>query len=183
MPDGCLELTFVCIPHVPAFENGYMGLFWASYIDRPQRMGITFRGVREGGSPSDAKWLYATTPAHGVNAMHPGWDDTRRFAHVPDFALTLVFNASGYVYTEPWFFGVTQRLAYAQMFNAGDQIRFSQSPSGGGEGCPAWDFQYLVPDVEIGRRYGFKMRAALLPYQSPDQVARETAAHRQALAS
>ncbi len=181
LPDGTIEMTFVCIPREATFENGYMGLFWASYIERPKEMGILFKGMREGEALSDARRLYTTTPSHGVEAMHPAWNDRRTFTYDPDFALTLVFNRSGYVYSEPWFFGVSKGLAFAQMFDADDQIRFSQSPSGGGEGCPAWDFQYLVPDVEIGRRYGFKMRARLMPYDTFDQVIEDTAMHRKAL--
>jgi hypothetical protein len=72
-------------------------------------------------------------------------------------------------------------MAYAQMFRPGDGVRLSQSPSGGGRGNPAWDFQYIIPDYEIGRRYQFVMRAMYMPYESRGQVERATRVHREAL--
>jgi hypothetical protein len=59
--------------------------------------------------------------------------------------------------------------------------RFSQSPSGGGTGNPAWDFQCLIPGYEVGKRYQLVMRAMYLPYESPGQIEKVSIPHRQAL--
>jgi len=67
------------------------------------------------------------------------------------------------------------------MFRPRDQVRLSQSPSGGGAGNPAWDFQCLIPGYEVGKRYQLVMRAMYLPYQSPEQVEQASAPHRKAL--
>jgi hypothetical protein len=72
-------------------------------------------------------------------------------------------------------------MAFVLMFRSSDNVRFSQSPSGGGNGNPAWDFQWFVPQYEVGKRYRFVMRAMYLPYESPQQIIGATARHRAAL--
>ena len=99
----------------------------------------------------------------------------------PDFPLTLVNHRSQYVYTEPWYYGVSHGLAFVQMFRQRDQVWFAQSPTGGGRTNPAWDFQWFVPDCRVDQAYGFVMRAAYLPYESRDQLERATRPHREAL--
>jgi hypothetical protein len=116
-----------------------------------------------------------------VLSTHVATDDDRTFARDPKFPLTLVFNRSQYRYAEPWYYGVSHGMALVLMFRSKDQIRMSQSPSGGGQGNPAWDFQYFIPDYEVGRRYQMVMRAMYLPYGSPDKIERASGPHRQAL--
>jgi hypothetical protein len=72
-------------------------------------------------------------------------------------------------------------MALVLMFRPSDNVRFSQSPSGGGKGNPAWDFQWFVPKYTVGQRYRFVMRAMYLPFESPEQIIRATASHRKAL--
>jgi len=181
LDDGTIEMTFECIPRERLFKHGYVGLFWASYIHRPESLDIHFLG-QEADAPGPARWIRGVTPAHGVLPTHPAASDRRAFAHDPDFPLTLVFNLSRYRYREPWYYGVSHGMALVFVFRPKDLVRFSQSPSGGGQGNPAWDFQYLIPDYEVGKRYQMVMRAMYVPYESPEQIERASRAHRQALA-
>ena len=183
LDDGAIEMTFECIPRRRTFTNGYIGLFWASYIHRPESLDVHFKGFADGEQPAAARWVRATSPKHGTDATHVAADDRRTFVHDPAFPLTLVFNRSKWRYAEPWYFGVNGGVALAQIFRPGDGVRLSQSPSGGGTGNPAWDFQMLIPDHEVGRRHQLVMRAALVPFESPEQVERATAVHRKALAA
>ena len=181
LADGTIEMTLECIPRQRSFRHGYVGLFWASYIHQPESLDIHFRGHAADEAPA-RRWIRGVTPAHGELPTHVATDDRREFTHDAAFPLTLVFNLSRYRYAEPWYYGVSHGMAFVQVFRPADRIRLSQSPSGGGAGNPAWDFQYLIPDYEVGQRYQMVMRALYLPYESPDQIERAVQPHRQALA-
>ena len=51
-------------------------------------------------------------------------------------------------------------MVFAYLFSEPEEgtIRFTQSPNGAGEGKPAWDFQYILPDFEVGKQYAIKLR-------------------------
>jgi hypothetical protein len=181
LEDGTIEMTFEGIPHRASFAHGYVGLFWASYIDRPESLDIHFKGYAED-EPGAPRWIRAATPSHGVLATHLGADDRRRFDHDAQFPLSLVFNHSRYRYSEPWYYGVSHGMALVFIFRPGDRVRLTQSPSGGGRGNPAWDFQYFIGDYEVGARYRMVMRAMYVPYESPEQIERISSPHREAFA-
>lgn len=193
LPDGVIEMTLECIPRERTYKHGYVGLFFASYINKPQSPGIHFRGQnrhgaasRPAGSMDDDEtrqpgWIHGVTPAHGRLATHLGLGDRRELPHDADFPLVLVFNLSEYCYMEPWYYGVSHGMAFVQMFRQQDQVRLTQSPSGGGEGCPAWDFQWFISDYKVEVPYRFAMRAVYLPYDSPEQIVRVAEDQRKAL--
>jgi hypothetical protein len=181
LKDGAIEMKLECIPRADTFAHAYMGLFWASYIHQPESMDIHFRGFRVGEGRDQSRWLRGKTPAHGVLSTHLGADDQRGFPHEKDFPLTLVFNRSHYRFSEPWYFGVSHGMAFVLIFRPRDAIRMSQSPSGGGRGNPAWDFQFFVPSYQLDRRYQMVMRAMYVPYESAEQVERLSRPHRRAL--
>jgi hypothetical protein len=175
--DEIIQMTFECIPRRDTYKNGYIGLFWASYIDQPESRDVHFL-VPPGRTETGPSWVRASSPEHGVLATHRALDDNREFAHDSEFPLTLVFNYSKHRYAEPWYFGVCRGMAFVQLFRAEDKIRLSQSPSGGGSGNPAWDFQWLISDYKIGKRYQLVMRALYTiheinpknPFESQDRL-------------
>ena len=179
--DGAIEMTLECIPHARTFKNGYIGLFFASYIHQPESLDIHFRGRAGGDETAPIQWIRGVTPSHGVLATHLAIDDDRVFEHDADFPLTLVFNLSHHRYVEPWYYGVSRGMAFVQVFRPCDQVRLSQSPSGGGSGNPAWDFQWFIPHYEVGRRYRFVMRALYLPFVSRDHLVETVRPHLAAL--
>ncbi len=168
-PDGMIEMTFECIPRRDTFKNGYIGLFWASYIDRPESLDIHFRGIPEDRS-SEEGWVRGVTPAHGTLATHRGANDRRVFAHDSTFPLELPFGFSRFRYAEPWYLGMCRGMAWIQVFRPEDRVWLTQSPSGGGAGCPAWDFQWFIAEPNVGERYQLKMRAVYLPLEQPDDL-------------
>lgn len=180
LDDGTIEMTFECIPRARTFRHDYIGLFWASYIHQPESLDIHFRGrLAEKDEPS--RWIRAVTPAHGVLPTHISAHDKRVFAHDDDFPLSLAFNRSHYRYSEPWYYGVSNNMALVLMFRSKDGIRMTQSPSGGGKGNPAWDFQYFVPEYKVGRRYQMVMRAMYLPFSTTEAIVEASKHHRQEL--
>jgi hypothetical protein len=180
LEDGTIEMTLECIPRTKTFANGYFGLFWASYIHQPESLDIHFRGHIDG-ADKPTEWIRGVTPKHGEFPTHIGNTDTRSFQHDDDFALTLVFNRSKYRYDESWYYAVSHGMAFVQIFRPQDVIRLSQSPSGGGEGNPAWDFQYFIPGYKVDQRYQMVMRAMYVPYESPEQIQSVSLPHRQSL--
>jgi hypothetical protein len=181
LDDGAIEITLECVPRARTFKNGYVGLFFASYIHQPESLDIHFLGVPNSAKTATPQWIRGMTPDHGTLPTHLAIDDDRQFPRDADFPLSLVFNLSDHRYSQPWYYGVCRAMAFVQMFHLQDRVRLSQSPSGAGDGNPAWDFQWFIPQYEVGRRYRFVMRALYLPFESQDQIVKATAAHRTAL--
>ena len=180
LPDGTIELTIQCIPRRPTFRNGYIGLFWASYIHQPESLDIHFPGNPE--SPTaPPRWVRGVSPEHGVHATHLSLNDHREFPHDPNFPVKLMFGLSPHRFAQPWYYGLTHGMAFVQMFRPQDQVRLTQSPTGGGRGNPAWDFQFLISGYQVDRLYTFVMRAAYLPFVSPEQLQADTLPHRRTL--
>ena len=180
LSDGAIELTFQCIPRQRSFRNQYIGLFWASYIDQPESGAIHFLGHPAAGDPIP-RWIDSVSPAHGVRATHLAAKDDRAFSHDENFPMSLVFNHSDVRYDEPWYYGVSHGMAFVQIFRSRDQIRLAQSPSGGGAGNPAWDFQAFLSDDQLDRPSTLVMRVLYLSYESPEQIRRAVERHRLAL--
>jgi len=180
LPDGAIELTLECVPRAHTFKNDYIGLFFASYIYQPESLDIHFLGRPTGSPATTPQWIRGVTPAHGTLPTHLALDDDRVFKHDTEFPMTLVFNRSNYRYHEPWYYGLSHGMAFAQMFRPRDRVRLSQSPSGGGQSNPAWDFQWFIPQYEVGKRYRFVMRALYTPFESRDQLVETITPHRSA---
>ncbi|MCX6620225.1 MAG: hypothetical protein NTY38_03950, partial [Acidobacteria bacterium] len=161
--DGTIRMIFECIPRARTFKNGYIGLFWASYMNQPETPAIHFLGP-EG-------WIESASPRHGVDSTHLAVSDHREFPRDANFPREyMAFSNSRYRYTEPFYYHVSHGVATVMMFHPADGIRFTQSPSGGGAGNPALDSQWFITDYQPGQLYRFEMRLAYIPYKSPDQI-------------
>ena len=181
LDDGTIEYTFECIPRGDTFSQGFIGLFWASYIQQPEDGGIHFVGHPTTAEHERGDWIHCVSPQHGTNATHPPAEPLLFPEIDADFPLTLVRGRSPYVYTQPWYYGVSHKMALALMFRPRDSIWLAQSPSGGGQGNPAWDFQWFIPDGQVGESYGFVMRATYVPFEDQARLIEVTSAHRAAL--
>jgi len=182
LPDGAVEMTFECIPRKDTYQQRYIGLFWASYIEKPESKAIHFLGCPNDKPDSAAEWVEAITPKHGVLSTHLSRSDHREFKAGPGFPKDmLIFSYSNYRYAEPFYYGLSHGMAYALVFRNSDLIRFSQSPSGGGDGNPAWDFQWFISDYELNKPYGFAMRMVYAPFRDNQGLAELCRRHQREL--
>ena len=167
-----IDVTFRCILHNPDFfQHGYAGLFWASYINRPKDKKIYFKGTDS--VTSSSSWIEAFSSEHGSKSTHLGIDDDATFFFANNFNARLASHFSDYRFTEPFYFGKFHNMAFAYLFDSAQVIRFSQSPTGGGETNPAWDFQLLITTPKIGKEYKFKARMIYKPFISKEDIVQE----------
>jgi hypothetical protein len=72
-------------------------------------------------------------------------------------------------------------MALILAFDDPRRLRFFCSPSGGGtsllpgRSCPAWDFEWVIPEAEYGvhREYVFRVRLVYKPFVSNADVLQE----------
>jgi hypothetical protein len=163
-----LDLTFRCKPHQHVFRHGYLGLFWASYIDAPENKAIYFR--------DDQGWVQFCTQTHynQSTVLHVG--DKFELKFTPSGRQTLYRNLSPLRFTDPLYYGHFGTHLYILMFDRTDGIRFSHSPSGGGPPSAtetAWDWQFIVPAYEVVQEYGYRARVVYRERCSRDAVLEE----------
>lgn len=172
-----LDMTYRCVAHQHLFEHGYIGLFWASYINAPEDKSMYFRGGLEG--QSQPLWMQLCTQRHNDEStvVHPS--DQFGLTFRPDFRDALYRNFSPMRYDLPLFYGRFEDHTWITMFKSHQGIRLTHSPSGGGTNAergttnPAWDFQYLVPEYDVNQEYGFELRAVFRPKCSREEVLEE----------
>ena len=174
--DG-VDLTYYGTPLEDVWrKHGYVGVFFASYIHAPQDMAIQFIGrSRPDRGDATPRWMRHLPQAHGVAANHrpagSTWDPT----FDPGFKISLASGASDFEYVYPFYFGLSGENVWVQMFErpqAGGEMRFAQSPSGGGRGNPAWDFVYFRRDYAVGREFRFRVHTVYQKFTSLEDVVR-----------
>ena len=72
LDNGTIEYTFECVPRADLFRNGYLGLFWASYINAPDDKSIYFRHGR--------MWQQLCSQAHNDESTVRHTDDRSKLA-------------------------------------------------------------------------------------------------------
>lgn len=158
-----IDVQFDCILHNDQFfKHGYAGLFWASYIHRPEDKKIYFLGAPEG--QQDATWMATYSEKHGTKSTHRSLKDKNDFFFAENFNAKLASHYSDYRYMFPFYFGRFGNMVLAFLFESEGVIRFSQSPTGGGQDSPAWDFQYIIPSPKYGKKYSFRARMVYKPF-------------------
>ncbi len=167
-----LDISFSCrILDTSFFRHGYAGLFWASYINHPRDKRIHFIGSDQSSKSFD--WLSTDSPSHGAESTHLSHDDTLDLYFDKTFNATLANHFSKYVYQDPFYFGRYKNMVLIYMFDSEFPIRFTQSPTGGGQHNPAWDFQWIITQPQIGKMYQFRARLVYKRFISKSDVQAE----------
>ncbi len=170
-PPHYLDMSFRCRPTQHVFRHGYIGLFWASYINAPEDKSIYFRQA--------GLWQQLCTQQHNDESTVRHLNDRLDLRFSPRYPNALYRQLSPLRFDEPFYYGLFRAHTYILMFDRADGIRFTHSPSGGGTNGelqttnPAWDFQYLLPRYEVNQEYSFRARLAYRPRCSRAEVVRE----------
>jgi hypothetical protein len=164
-----IDINFRFIVHDPKFfKHGYAGFFWASYIHAPDDKRINFLGYRKG--LDTMEWISAYSSEHGSKSTHLWKDGEGKLYFAPNFNATLASHFSDYAYDQPFYYGRFHNMVLAYMFHPVKGIRFSQSPNGGGADNPAWDFQLIIPDFEVGREYSLHVRMMYKEFEDANDI-------------
>lgn len=154
-PDA-IDVTFRCMAHQHAFRRGYIGLFWASYINAPGDKSMYFHGPNG--------WAQHCTPAHNVLSTVRHVEDRFESTFADGYRDCLYRNVSPLRFREPFFYGLFRGQILIVMFDRIEGLRFTHSPTGGGTNeaadttNPAWDFQLVIPKYDVVTEYGFRAR-------------------------
>lgn len=171
-----VDAAFRCVAREAVFQGGYMGVFWASYINAPLDKSMYF--LREGSTLDAPVWAQLCTQVHGRDSTVRHEKDTRELP-MPPAGDTLYNSMSPLRYSAPFFYGRFRDMVLIYIFEPNPYLRFAHSPSGGGktpagdDTCPAWDFQLVVPDYEVGKEYGLKLRVVYKPWSGRADVLEE----------
>lgn len=168
-----VDMHFRFRPTQHSFTHGYIGLFWASYINAPEDRSMYFR--------QGSVWQQLCTQRHNDESTVRHRDDKVELRFSPNHIECLYRNFSPLRYDDPFYYGLVRNMMYLLMFDRTEGIRFTHSPSGGGVNTeaqttnPAWDFQYILPKYEVKREYQFRARLAYRARCSRAEVLREVA--------
>jgi hypothetical protein len=168
VPPHYIDLTFRCKPHQHVFRHGYIGLFWASYIDAPENKSIYFR--------DDKGWVQFCTQTHYDQSTVLHLEDKLELTFTPGTRQTLYQSFSRLRFKEPLYYGHSGGHQYILMFDRTAGIRFSHSPSGGGPPSAtetAWDWQFIIPRYEVVEESGYRARVVYRERCSRDEVLEE----------
>ncbi|MBN2329763.1 MAG: hypothetical protein JXR73_21660 [Candidatus Omnitrophica bacterium] len=170
-----IDVTVHCIPRKDHFQGGALGLFWASYINSPLNKSVYF--LRPNGD--NQVWQQFCTQFHDHDSTIKHINDSFEWVFDPQAPTRLFTEISPIRFSEPFFYGRFENMVFIVMFEKPDGIRFSHSPSGGGlnekkdDTCPAWDFQWIIPDPIVGKEYEMKYRAVHKKWAGREDVLNE----------
>lgn len=169
-----VDFTYCGTPTADAWQkHGYIGTFFASYMNAPHDPAINFIGRRRSEGEAATRWIRHLPAVHGLDSLHapaashwtPGLDEGN--------PIDLLNGRSGIEYVYPFFFGRVGPNVLIMMFerpNARSEVYFAQSPSGGGERNPAWDFVHFQRDYVVGREYCLHARMVYKPFAGRREI-------------
>jgi hypothetical protein len=169
-PDAIdFHFRFRATQHV--FKRGYLGLFWANYINAPEDKSMYLRGK--------GQWLQHCSPAHNVVSTVVHEQDKHELTFAAGHRDCLYKSLSPLRYDLALFYGLFRRHILILMFDRTAGLRLTHSPSGGGFNTaaqttnPAWDFQYILPKYEVNTDYELRARLIYCERCPREQVLKE----------
>jgi len=159
-----VDLTFRCTPTADRFDKGYAAMMWASYMNRTRSRKIHFLGREDGregwvtfGNMVNGE-IEVGTVAH-VDAGPLPYEKKSRTLNIVEHPTKK--------FIEPFYYGLVDgdndltteddTLVYIMMFDQKVPIRFAmwnfESDADGRPDThsPAWDWQYVIRNPEVGQ--------------------------------
>ncbi len=179
-----VDFEFKCIPHdrTKFGKRGYGIFFWANYMNQVDDVALHFLG--KANAEGDEKWIAGSAP--NTHRDHIGGGTYRHVSAPPleyDSDHNFKLNVWSYDwprFTKPFYFGraandMSLMLMFDRTYSKSDEIRFSlfKFKVQDERRKPAWDFQYVIHDVEVGREYGYRGRLVWKKFVSDDDCLRE----------
>lgn len=169
-PPHYIDMTYRCKPAQHAFSNGYIGLFWASYINAPDDRSMYFR--------HNGAWQQLCTQTHNDQSTVRHKTDTLELKYRKGIGEALFQHFSTLRFDEPFFYGLVRNHIFILIFERSEGIRLTHSSGGGANRemqttNPAWDFQYILPKYEVNKEYGFRARLVYRERCSRAEVLKE----------
>jgi len=191
-----IDFEFRCTPRDASLfgERGYALFFFANYMNDVQDVSLNFRGRHvnsneksneksNGEGDGDEEWIKADGPEGHADWMRGG--NYRALNAKPlEYDDDVKFRLNTWSYdspqiSKPFYYGrakqdMTLILMFDRLQTERDQIRFSlykfKLPD---HPRPAWDFQYVVNQVQTDQQYGFRGRLVWKKFISPDDCQSE----------
>lgn len=184
VPPHYVDFEFRCTPHDASRfgEQGYGIFFWADYMNQVEDVALHFLGQEA--ANGEEKWIAGNAPQ-----THPDYVGGGTYRNVSAKALeydedhNFKLNVWSYDwprFTKPFYYGraangMTLILMFDRTYSEEDEIRFSlfKFKVKEEDRRPAWDFQYVIHEVDAGKQYGFKGRLAWKRFVDEEDCLRE----------
>ncbi len=174
-----IDVDFTAVPTLSKYANDYIGMFWASYINNPRDRSIYFLGRTKNDRKSPSRWITATSPAHDAQSTHVASFEPAVWKELDSSKWPgLASHFSNYEYDALFYFGRVRNMVWIYMFDSKaisntQTLRFSQSPVGGGNLNPAWDFHVVARPYQVGNPIKWRARCIYKPFVSAADVLQE----------
>jgi len=167
-----IDFTFTAKLKKPLREGKEFGFFWASYINAPDAPSLYFLD-------KEMFWNCLSPDKHGNDGGNTVCHDS---IIEPSFgdptATSLAHSFSDRKFHIPLMYGRPGdgKMLFLQMFDQNSSIRITMSPHGGGRNKelklfnPAWDYQFIIDEAEVGVEYQMSSRVIYKPYVSKSEV-------------
>lgn len=181
-----IDLSFECTPRKDLFPHDYFAMMWASYMNRTVDRRIHFWGVdgeTEGwqafGEGTGNEIEVGTVACIGVENLKG--DEGAQLLNVTEHPTKRFLT--------PFYYGLIDgdhdlsstddRLMFLVLFDQCESIRFAMWNFYKNEQelpdthSPAWDWQFVVRDPEVNKRYNYRARIVIKPFTGKELVWKE----------
>ena len=172
---GAIDMTFEATPRKREWPRGYIAFMWASYLQKALDRRIHFQGPggwSAFGEEKEGGGIETGTVAFQGQPPTPQDDESAYFnlATSPEKRFSAPFyyglvDGDGFPETRD------DVMALIMMFDDAPATRFSLWNWGGDTRCPAWDWQWILRNPQVGRTYRHRSRMVYEPFTSPEAVA------------